>query len=377
MDENLQYNLKDFRDWVRDNTLCLDGSQYPSQVASRISKYLYFSTEGKPYQDSDKSESGTLPGIWRNFYSVSCMDAWLKLRAQGSKASALYNDVNALKKAYVYLGIHHEAAAPGSIVKYIEVKMKFYARRRRSENSHRTDLEDKATLPCLKTFVEGIRICTLRFTSIADKSLSIIEGNGEQVLPKAEFLFAMRLTISYLLCSMALRPSSLYTLTTSQTDSALGNWTGDGVVLIKNPNHKTGFSRGNSRIVLSGEGKQIFSVYLNLVRPAALRSMGISTQDHVFFNTCGTTLCANSLNRQIAALQKELGFHDIFTCTTIRKYVTTNLRSQLTPTETAFDKEVADSLCHSIQTSDQYYKLGHRDGNAVNVHHAIVKLLNL
>ena len=380
MAEDPRYNLKEFKEWFADNSSCLDGSNYPSQVASCVSKYLWFSTSGDRSGSRSDSSGDILPGIWRNIFHVPYIDAWLKERGQSGRASSLYNDVSALKKASIFLTVRYSAAAPPCFSQYIEFKMRYYRRKRRSEIMELIECQEELGVPdSLNGLPAALRsdYTITRFTDIADKSRRVIDSKGSRLLPMKDFLFAMRLALTYMVCSMALRPSAVYTLTMHQADRAEGDWGGDGAVIMKNPNHKTSSSRGHSRVILSGKGKQIVSVYRDLIRPAALISLAIPRHSRVFFNSSGQTLCANTLNRQLSALQTHLRIEPQLTCTDIRKYVTTKIRNEHESTGREVGNSLAQALCHSLKTSDRHYRLLNRDQTALQVHKSIVGLLDI
>ena len=56
---------------------------------------------------------------------------------------------------------------------------------------------------------------------------------------------------------------------------------GQEPVVIRNPDHKTGTSCGPARLVISREGKNIFHMYNEYVRKAALRFLGLN-ELHIF-----------------------------------------------------------------------------------------------
>ena len=379
MEEDLNYNLKDFKEWFADNSLCLDMSHYPSQVASCVSKYLWHSTAGNPEGIPSDSSGDTLPGIWRNFFHVPHIDVWLKQRSKGVRASSLYNDANALKKASIFLTVRHSAAVPECFSRYIEFKMRYYRRKRRSENMLLIEQQEDTGVPSTNPLLSALKSNSgmTRFIDIAEKSRTIIQCKGRKVLPMEDFLFAMRLALTYMVCSMALRPSAVYTLTVAQVGRAVGNWGDNSAILMKNQSHKTSASRGHSRIILSGKGKQIVSVYMDIIRPAALQTLGIAQCPQVFFNSNGRALCANTLNKQLSALQRHFGIHKHSTCTDIRKYVTTKIRNDTTLPGNEIGKALAEALCHSLRTSDRHYRLQHRDQSALQMHQCILNLFEI
>ena len=375
MEQDKDYELADLRRWLADNSVCMQGSLYPGQIASGVAKYLYYvnSTSDQTLGGHTFSEKD----LWINFYNLNAMEIWIKSR--GRNPATLYNACSQLKRASIFLSVTYQIKTPEHFKDFITDKMALFRRKRRLSSVLLIERQELKGFAILDDFTVALssRAILTRFTRIAERSAQVL-GSSSAKLTAAEFLFAMRVTMCYVILSMGLRPSSVYTLEESQVHTATSHWSSspwDRPLILRNPSHKTAASVGSCRLVLSGKGKRIFSVYFDMIRPAALKSFQISNLRQVFFNSNGTRLCSNSLNRNLSALQQQLKVTKIVTCTEIRKSLTSKIRSS--SREDELSKKVAQAFCHSKATSDKHYHLGTRDDNAIDIHKRIIRYLAL
>jgi len=356
----------DFKAWLYENTTCLPGSKYPCQIVSVISRYLFHASSGAPLNRR----------TWSNVHHGEKLDKWISTNADlGAGASTIYNYLGYVDKASQFLYAARGIAPPRGFNKFIRQKKKLYRRRRRADvqrHLFQNETEGPRSLAPIAKSVLLNNSCMVKFNEAVDMSKRYL-AKGHAVFDMCYFVFAMRLAMMHMVTSMGSRPSAIYTLTSDHVGSASGSWSGDEPVVIRNPDHKTGTSCGPARLVISREGKDIFHMYMEYVRKAAMQFLGLTTS-YTFFNSNGNKLCSSTLSASLIKLQRQCGVQKPLTTTQIRKCVTSTLRCQDVGSS-AGNEWVAAGLCHSVSTSNRHYVLTGRDENAVALHRAIMDML--
>ena len=216
------------------------------------------------------------------------------------------------------------------------------------------------------------------FAVICDRSNAILEERDQFALRKNEYLFAMRLCLSYVMVSSAARTSAVYTLTVSQVDKALGDWAGGSPVVFRNNLHKTASTSGHARLCVSGIGKSLLSMFALVIRKAFLTSNGLPGSVFMFLDSAGKQMSSSSVSKHLLSFQSCEAFEHPYTATHIRKCICSQIKS---PRGRSFGgqlaRAVASGLLHTVQTSETYYTVGRRDSVALELHRAIVKFYGL
>lgn len=360
-------HMEDFHSWVKENTNCLPHSRYSSQVASNLAKFLYFSSERRPFNDRT---------VWQHVYNPEKIDAWIRLlQSAGLSPTTLYNHLTCLNTAGRFCFVKKNLRPPRGFDNYLQAKIKLFRRRRRAADmAHIEQQEIRGTrsLGPLHRLVLASPTCTERMVTAINAAKTFLEQGGH-ALTAEHFLFAMRFAVMHVMASVAARPSAIYTLTVNHVEMTDANWSDGSPVIIKNQQHKTGGSCGTARLVLSGKGKMVFALYCRYMRPAAMANWSINCQ-YVFFNTAGNPLSPSTFVTNIRTLQRELGVQEQYCATDIRKAVTTKLRRRNNGDGSGASR-LASLLCHSVATSNRHYQVGHRDQDAIDMHLAITRLI--
>ena len=250
-------------------------------------------------------------------------------------------------------------------------------RRRKVDEQILFERQSLCGTPDLQPFIDAIKCkeYSQRFSAVFDTAVEIGRGNTNRKILKRDFLFAMRLVLAYATCSMGLRASAIYTLKMKDVngDDFVGTRDGETPILFRNKGfHKTYASHGQTRIVLSGQGKTFFHMYIAAIRPVYVRSQ-VSRCDNVFLDGSGKQLKSSAVNRHLKSIvaNKELPVH--YSTTYIRKCIRSQLPSEGSQRRNAVnDDAVAAGLLHSKQVSNRHYSLGGRDRVAMNLHDSIV-----
>ena len=386
MDLDAVDTLDSLEDWTSRNTLCITGSQYAKQTRQCVAKYLRFLGENLRVETAHVDHMPR--GAWAGFYDTSLLERWVEDRAVTRTASSVFNDLTAIQRAAVFLSVKLRWPVPADFKLCLDMKKKRYGRLRRTQDNYRLEMADRVDRALIspKPAVQRVKRDIERYHEIArycrqlldqptpDRSLNVAEQDRSEDIDSGNFLYALRVTMSFMAWSMALRPSAVYNLRMSHTHGCRFD---EPVLLIRHLDHKTGWTRGASRIVLSGLGLRVLKEYLTCIRPAALRALGIPHHDHVFFNTNGKALNSNTTNKHLKALQTDLGIRSPLNCTEVRQFVTTNIHVVRDADDHREEERTAASLNHSVQTSRRFYRMGTRDVAAVKTHEAIVRLLGL
>ena len=341
--------LEDFHGWLAANTVCLPDSKYPGQVASTVSKYLFFSRRGAPFDR----------GAWQAVLDVAKVDEWLERHAaQRRSPSTLYNYVCCIVKASLFCYGRLDLQPPAGYHSYLGAKGRVLRRRRGAGETHRLGQEGGLGPRDLRPMCQavlGSSQCDLRMLQAVRAARGYLAGELASV-SQSDFLFSLRYAMMHAMVTSAARPSALYTLSTKAMEHPLGRWEDGAPVLLRNPHHKTGAYVGPCRLVLSGHGKKALYLYYYTVRKAALLCWGLDST-RVFCNTRRKGLNASTVTAHLAALQLYCGVDEPLRSTDIRKAVASQLRGTK-PGDDVAAGTVASALCHSVPTSDRYYVLG-------------------
>lgn len=362
-----------FQMWVAENTVCLEGSVYPSQVAATVSRYLFYSNNGVV-------PVGNI--IWRNIFKPKVIEGWLKEHvALGKGPSCIYNYVCALEKASTYCYTLLDIRVPEGFIHFLQRKKRLYGKQKRCKNAQHIERQCEEDLTSLEPLINGVvksADCLRRFACVVNRAGKSLQGKGPP-LCRNDYLFAMRFAMIHMVISMGLRASVVYTLSTAQVSSAKGDWKDTKPVIIKNMQHKTGSIYGSARIVLSKISKDVFCLYFKVIRPAAIESFRIGPQSYVFFNTAGNRLNASMVTVHLKALQRRCNIEAPYNITYIRKFISTSLRPlrDVESADSVPGEVVATGLSHSIRTNDTHYRLHNRDATAITFHNLIVGLFRL
>ena len=362
-----QYPLPDLESYVRRITVCLPSSHYPRQVSATVGKFLWFT---EPQEPDD---------IWSRFHDVRLVDKWYDSQTEkGLKPSTLYNIITCLLLGADYCYTVLGRAAPEGFIRHLKQLRRKQSRERKASEQDLLEEQGLLGVPDLRPFIAMLkRRSVLReFTAIYDRSCAIRSGEQKAPLRKTEYLFAMRLCLSYVMASSAARTSATYSLTLTQVHGACGNWKGKSPVLFRNNKHKTSSTSGHARFAVSGVGKSLLSMFVLSIRKTFLSSNGLQDCIYLFVDSAGKQLTSSSVAKHLLAFQASEGFKIPYTPTMIRKCICSQMKSPQAR-NLHLDMTVASGLLHTVETSQRHYTLGHRDSVALKFHQAIVRFYGL
>ena len=339
-------------------------------MAEALGRYLWHSNPGVHVSPI---------GAWANFFDVGRVDAWYdKLVSSDLAASTVFNSLTALSLgsdyAYAKLGM----TVPNGFNNHIARLKSKERRKRKVDEQILFERQSVNGVPNLQPFIDAIKCkdYSQRISSIFDTAVEILKGNTNRKIIKRDFLFSMRLVLAYVTCSMGLRASAIYTLKMKDVtgEDFIGFRDGETAILFRNKDfHKTYASHGQTRIVLSGQGKTFFLMYIAAIRKVYVRSEGFSACGNVFLDGSGKELSASAVNRHLKSIvaNKELPVH--YSTTYIRKCIRSQLAMESSQqTQKTYEDAIAAGLLHSAQVSNRHYSLGRRDRVALNLHDSIV-----
>lgn len=340
------------------------------QTADYLGKYLWHSNPGLNVRPDD---------VWKNFFDTDCVDSWYdKLVDSGLSGSTVFNCLVAVRLGSDYAFTKLRMIVPNGFNEHLERLKSKEGRRKKTDEQTLLENQSLDGLPDLQPLVDAIksREMSQRFSRVFDTCTEIIAGNSNRDLSKRDFLFAMRLVLVYVVCSMGLRASAIYTLRLVDVNGSdyVGIRSGERPVLFRNKQfHKTFASHGRARIVLSGQGKTFFHMYIAAIRPVYVKSQGFECPN-VFLDSTGNELSSSAVNRHLKVIVSGLELPVHYNTTYIRKCIRTQLKTGRSATNNtgAFENALAAGLLHSDDVSRRHYSLGERDRVALHLHNAIV-----
>lgn len=362
------HHFEDLRRHIEENTTCLEGSQYPLEVAMSAAKYLYFANDGKAFSN---------PRSWEVLHQPRLIEQWLRqLQEAGASPSTLHNKVRALKFGTDFMYVQCGRPAPEGLRDFLGGKLSLYARRRKQHEASRREAEPRPELPDLADFNSKVgqnQKARRRFEDIVAKARAM-QDRGRH-LDRAEYLFALRVTLQTCQTAGAARPSALYTLDVSRVlEAHRGQGTDPSPMVIRSTSHKTSAARGATLIVLeSEEDKRTLLDFVTYVRP---RCPAKPKSGHVFLNTAGRQLSSSQVGFHLRQHQMTCGWEaQPVLATKFRKAVVTGLRTRDRQQHGASLDEICVALNHSRATQDTYYDRNLRRDAAISAHRRIRELL--
>lgn len=338
------------------------------QVAAAVGKYLWFLNPGTRQKD-----------IWKNFGDVKKIDEWYDMMvAKSYSPSSVYNMLSSIIFAADFRYVKLNKNTCPRFLDHVKSLRDVQSRRRKIRDQDVVEREGSRGIPNMKPMVELLQKPETvdRFLDVFDKCTQILDGTSpDLVLRRDEYLFSMRVVLLYVICSMGLRPSSVYTIKTALIEGLgqVGQWPGSAPILFRNPErHKTTSVHGYSRIVVSGEGKRFLSMFVSGIRHVYAQQKKFESCDCLFMDTTGKGINASAVNRNLQAflLEHELPAH--FNATHIRKCITSQLKAQGGDSlQELIGNAVSAGLLHSANTSSRHYTVGQRDILAMELHRAI------
>ena len=338
------------------------------QVAASVGKYLWFLNPGAKPND-----------IWKKFGDVKKLDEWYDaMVAKSYSPSAIYNMLASIAFAADFRYVRLSKNTCPQFLDHVKSLRDVQSRRRKNRDQDVVEREGRCGVPNMTPMIEVLQKPEIvnRFLHIFDKCTQILDGRDtEIVLRKDEYLFSMRVVLLYVICSMGLRPSAVYTITTELVEGPghSGLWAGDSPILFRNPErHKTTSVHGHSRIVVSGEGKRFLSMFVSGIRQVYVQQKRFESCERLFMDTTGKAINASAVNRNLRSLLLEHELPAHFNATYIRKCITSQLKAQAGDSmQELIGDAVAAGLLHSANTSSRHYTVGQRDQLAIDLHIAI------
>ena len=364
-----QHELPDLERYARRMTDCMETSQYPKQVSASVGRFLWFTNPGKPID------------VWSNFFDVQLVDKWYDRQlAKGMKPSSLYNMLSCLLHASDYCFSCLGESPPNGFNRHLKKLRRKQSKRRKVTNQATLEEQGLNGIPDLRPFVTLLKRQEMvdQFIVIFDKCNDILEGRKHVALRKPDYLFAMRLTLSFVMVSMALRTSAAYTLTIAQLDKPLGDWDGGSPILFRNNCHKTAATSGHARVVVSGLGKSLLSMFVSTIRSVFIASHGLRPTPYVFADSAGKQLTASAISKHMLCLHGPGRLHIAHTPTHIRKCICSQIKGHEGDAAAGqIASAVAAGLLHTVATSTKHYTVGSRDSIALELHRAIITFYDL
>ena len=298
--------------------------------------------------------------------------------AKSYSPSAIYNMLASIAFAADFRYVRLNKNTCPQFLDHVKSLRDVQSRRRKNRDQDVVEREGSRGVPDMAPMIEVLQKPTIvnRFLDVFDKCSQILDGrNPYLILRKDEYLFSMRVVLLYIICSMGLRPSAVYTIRTELVEGLgqVGQWPGSSPILFRNPErHKTTSVHGYSRIVVSGEGKRFLSMFVSGIRHVYVQQKNFNTCDRLFMDTTGKCINASAVNRNLKSLLLEHELPAHFNATHIRKCITSQLKAQGADSiQELIGNAVSAGLLHSANTSSRHYTVGQRDQLALQLHTAI------
>lgn len=309
------------------------------------------------------------------------VDAWYDSKiSSGKSPSSLYNLLSCLMMASDYCYSQLGMRVPNGFNGHIKRLRRLQSSRRKKSNQDLLESQNAMGTPDLLPLVQFIQLPghLENFHRIFDACEVILSDNTNAVMSKMDYLFAMRLTLAYVITSMALRTSAAYTFSEAHVGNPEGSWTGDGPISFRNDDHKTSSAHGHARIIVSGQGKRVLCMFISTIRRAFIKSRSLNSPTHVFLDSRGQQLTSYAVSHHMAMFQRPGSLMPVYTPTYIRKCVTSQIKSVCSARNSdPLARAVAAGLLHTTTTSIKHYTVGQRDAIALALHDAIVQFYKL
>jgi len=361
------FELPEFERYVQSITACTPKSMHPRYVSAAVAKYLLHT----------KPDDLNYP--WSKFYSVNSVDEWLNKQAsRGYKAHTLYNILMYIRYGSDYCKSHMGMVAPCGFDNHLRLLGKILSRRRRLWTQEKLEIEGLKGVHDLCPLIAILKQSSImsKFAQIYDKCSVIIEHQSQiERLSISDYLFAMRLCMSYVLVSSASRASAIYNLTLKQVISSTGDWSDSSPVVCRVSLHKTSKYRGYARIVLSGIGKSMMCMFIGIIRKAFLASNGLPESECTFVDSNGKQLSSSDVSKHLLAF-----FKRPYTPTYIRKCICTQIKYCNRRQAVVRDRLVRSITLETLQnlaSSEGYKRVVSRDSVACTFHKIIINLYDI
>jgi len=195
----------------------------------------------------------------------------------------------------------------------------------------------------------------------------VADGSSQQDVSMSEYILVRDFVLTQIIISNANRSGVLANMT---LDEFSGAQLVDGSYVLSVTSHKTAFMYGPAKIVLTPILYSWMSVFVKYLRSQITKRI-TGNAKYVFLSWTGQKLDSGQVTCAIQTAWKKAGLGPEITCTLMRKSAVSSVY-QKHPEQKS---NLADLMCHTVQTAGKSYRLVNRQHTSVTASTLLTRVM--
>ena len=189
--------------------------------------------------------------------------------------------------------------------------------------------------------------------------------DSSYVVSQADFVLVRDFLLTEISLGNANRSGVLANMTVGQFSQAR---IVDGSYVVSVTDHKTAYSYGPAKIVLSPSLHSWVNAYVEKLRSAIVSSL---SPENLFLTWNGEALVSGQVTRAIQSIWKKAGLGSQITSNLVRKTAVTAVHQS----KPDMSNKLADLMCHRVSTAQRCYRLVEREKSSVSASKTLSDML--